>query len=251
MSNPRDMIWSWEDAITQSDLQPTTRLVLLVLRTFMNSKGGVCYPTIETLCMCSGLSKRAVILHLQKASEEGFIKVDKHGFKGQKWANNQYKATFPKGSAGYALDNEKVVHLTTKGGASNDQKVVQEVHTNRPVKHTIEQEIAPLIEKYECLARQGRAKKPRKYTATRKALLKARIKEYSAVECNEVLDKVAQSDFLSGKNDRGWKVSFDWLFKASNFAKVLDGNYDNEQPESAAPSGKSLWDKIKEKEAAQ
>ena len=48
-----------------------------------------------------------------------------------------------------------------------------------------------------------------------------------------VFKKVNASDFLSGRsqsNGRRWKASFDWIFESStNFLKVCEGHYDNEQ----------------------
>lgn len=41
--------------------------------------------------------------------------------------------------------------------------------------------------------------------------------------------KCAASDFLSGKNDRGWMASFDWAIQPTknNILKTLEGGYDN------------------------
>lgn len=43
----------------------------------------------------------------------------------------------------------------------------------------------------------------------------------------EAIKKVGESDFLIGKNDRGWVCRFDWLMNPKNFEKVIEGNYDN------------------------
>lgn len=42
----------------------------------------------------------------------------------------------------------------------------------------------------------------------------------------ELFEKVEQTDFLKGKNDRDWMATFDWLMKSDNITKVLEGNYD-------------------------
>ena len=50
-----------------------------------------------------------------------------------------------------------------------------------------------------------------------------------------MFSRAETSQFLKGKNARNWQANFDWLIKDNNFAKVLDGNYDNKdnnkQPE--------------------
>ena len=42
----------------------------------------------------------------------------------------------------------------------------------------------------------------------------------------EFFKKVKESDFLTGKKTE-WRADFDWLLKASNFLKTLEGKYDN------------------------
>lgn len=61
----------------------------------------------------------------------------------------------------------------------------------------------------------------------RSDLLRARIREYGEKTILEAIDNIRVSDFLKGKNDRGWMITFDWFLLPSNFQKVLEGNYDN------------------------
>ncbi|MBQ2811000.1 MAG: hypothetical protein IJF12_02400 [Alphaproteobacteria bacterium] len=61
----------------------------------------------------------------------------------------------------------------------------------------------------------------------RKKAIKARLNTYSVEQLKEVFIKAEASDFLKGKNNRNWSANFDWLIADGNFAKVLDGNYDN------------------------
>lgn len=62
---------------------------------------------------------------------------------------------------------------------------------------------------------------------SRKKSIKARLNTYSIEDIQRVFEKAEASDFLKGGNGRDWQANFDWLMKDSNFAKVLDGNYDN------------------------
>lgn len=61
----------------------------------------------------------------------------------------------------------------------------------------------------------------------RKKAIKARLNKYTIEQMKEMFEKAEKSDFLKGSNTRNWQANFDWLMKDSNFAKVLDGNYDN------------------------
>jgi len=61
----------------------------------------------------------------------------------------------------------------------------------------------------------------------RKKTIRARLNTYNVPQIKEVFCKAQASDFLRGKNNRNWVANFDWIMSDSNFAKILDGNYDN------------------------
>ena len=63
----------------------------------------------------------------------------------------------------------------------------------------------------------------------REGNVRARIREYGLEKVYEMITKASQSDFLNGKNRKGWRADFSWLFLPTNFQKVLEGNYDNGQ----------------------
>lgn len=64
---------------------------------------------------------------------------------------------------------------------------------------------------------------------TRKNALKTLMKKFSIEQIKTVFETAEKSDFLKGINNRNWKANFDWFIKESNFVKVLDGNYNNQQ----------------------
>ena len=66
-----------------------------------------------------------------------------------------------------------------------------------------------------------------KENSTRSKHLKARIEEVGEEKFFEVLKSISNSDFLCGKNKNNWTITFDWFINASNFAKVMEGNYNN------------------------
>lgn len=61
----------------------------------------------------------------------------------------------------------------------------------------------------------------------RREFVRARIREHGLDAVYEMITKASQSDFLNGKSRSGWIADFTWLFRPSNFQKVLEGNYDN------------------------
>lgn len=66
-----------------------------------------------------------------------------------------------------------------------------------------------------------------KITDKRKRVINNLLKEYSAEEVLQAMEKVHTSSFLQGNNKTGWQIAFDWFINKSNFLKVLEGNYDD------------------------
>lgn len=78
-------------------------------------------------------------------------------------------------------------------------------------------------------------------SADRQKHIAARLKQYGAEKIKVVFQKAEASSFLKGENNRKWKANFDWLINETNFAKVLDGNYDDKRGNGAnTDNGESL-----------
>ena len=75
---------------------------------------------------------------------------------------------------------------------------------------------------------------------SRKKAIKARLKTYSNLDVLKVFELAEESDFLKGANNRNWSANFDWIMKDSNFAKILDGNYNNKEPRQHKSSNWSV-----------
>ena len=70
-----------------------------------------------------------------------------------------------------------------------------------------------------------------KIAGQRKAFFEARVREYGITSAYRVMIKAAESGFLNGGGRNGWIANFEWIFRPNNFPKVLDGYYDNTQPQ--------------------
>lgn len=70
-----------------------------------------------------------------------------------------------------------------------------------------------------------------KIAGQRKAFFEARVREYGITSAYRVMIKAAESGFLNGGGRNGWLANFEWIFRQNNFPKVLDGYYDNPQPQ--------------------
>jgi len=97
--------------------------------------------------------------------------------------------------------------------------------------------LAEAVKAYNDTAEQVGLPKVQKLTPARSKALKARLKECDGIEgwrC--AMGKCKASDFLSGKATGTTPATFDWLTKASNFTKLMEGNYDNRANNTAGNS---------------
>lgn len=67
----------------------------------------------------------------------------------------------------------------------------------------------------------------------RHKLLRARLRQYGEGSFSEIVENIKKSDFLQGKNNRAWTITFDWVIRPNNYPKVLEGNYDNSNRQSS------------------
>jgi predicted phage replisome organizer len=74
----------------------------------------------------------------------------------------------------------------------------------------------------------------------RKQAIKARLNTYTIEQFTDMFTKAQASDFLKGANKKNWQANFDWLIKDANFAKVIDGNYDNKTTKKGSKSSMNL-----------
>lgn len=64
--------------------------------------------------------------------------------------------------------------------------------------------------------------------------LTARIREYGEAEVLRAIENVKHSEFLQGKTDGRWQITFDWFVKPNNFPKVLEGQYEESRSSQKA-----------------
>lgn len=70
--------------------------------------------------------------------------------------------------------------------------------------------------------------KIRDFTEKRKKALNERLKDvFFSENWVNALRKISESDFCTGKNDRGWKADVDWFLRPDSVAKIMEGKYDN------------------------
>ncbi|WP_157384051.1 helix-turn-helix domain-containing protein [Burkholderia glumae] len=130
--------WTWRQAIIKSDLPSTTRHVLLTLACHINDAGEQAFPSIRLLAFETGLSRQAVMTHLQRAAAAGWVRTSKHGYGGQQWARNQYDPCIPDGFVPLSLQADDSPRMGQRQSQPDAEKAVNQVDTNRPQELSIE-----------------------------------------------------------------------------------------------------------------
>jgi uncharacterized protein YdaU (DUF1376 family) len=75
-----------------------------------------------------------------------------------------------------------------------------------------------------------------KITPARKSALIHRMADCGGADAwCEAMDRAASSPLLTGQTGRGWRADFDWLCKAANFTKLMEGNYDPRNSDQGQP----------------
>ena len=72
--------------------------------------------------------------------------------------------------------------------------------------------------------------------------VRARMKQYGKDCFFDAIDRIRESNFLQGRNDRGWTITFDWLIKPNNFPKVIEGNYNKKKNKPINQTAQELND---------
>jgi len=194
--------WSWRQLIIKTELESTTKLVLLALSTYMNDHGEGCYPSTVQIARDTSLSERAVFVHIRKAEMAGFLIRDKRELKGKKWASNEYRAAYPDKDEPPSVENTGMneIHPTSLHepysshtdfrdephsvmGCTTFMQGMNDVHTNSPENSPINspKELSPKIKKsypddfekfWMAWPEQRRCEKPHAYKAWREACKK-------------------------------------------------------------------------------
>jgi len=81
------------------------------------------------------------------------------------------------------------------------------------------------IEKWNAFAVNRKLPEITTITGQREIHLKARISSEDFFCFDELLNTIEEQPWLLGKNEKGWRISFDWIINASNYTKIMEKNY--------------------------
>src|ERR1700682_5143766 len=109
--------FSWPQTILKSEMEPTTKLVCLTIGCHMAMDGTGCFSSYAPIAGESGLGRRTVIDHVQKAVYAGYLRLEHCERENGRSPSNIYQPVMP-----------QVVQDLHAGSAPAALGVVQELH---------------------------------------------------------------------------------------------------------------------------
>lgn len=228
-----------------------------ILYTFISSlsnKSGYCFASNAYLSEAVGVTKNTIKIYLKKLEELNYInRAYKNGAEDDNVERKiylHYDGLFEKDEEDPARKSgwgwhENRAGSSTKIGLGVARKsghiIKQDNNTsiikqdNNSSKGELEKRrdsFRIITDKFNGAATEYDLNKIIKLSDKRKAKLKARLDELGEGKIIEAIDKIKESSFLRGENDRKWKIDFDWLIaNDTNILKVLEDKYKDEVTE--------------------
>jgi hypothetical protein len=204
-------------AMKQKGLKPAAKIVLYWLADHHNSETGACFPSLAKLANECEMDVATVKRHLVRLEQDGLIKRSQRTRENGSQTSTQYilllddnlaqNAPAPSANCATPLAQNNTPHNLVINNLGNEPSIFDAFN-----------EIAEGVGWPKVQAR----------TQKRERMVAARIKDCGGFDnWKSAMERAAASDFLSGKATGSTPASFDWLNNASNFAKLMEGNYDN------------------------
>ena len=171
--------------------------------TALCNENGFCWATNSYFAGLFSVSKETVSRLLSDLKKQGYIKIE--------FEYDEKTKEIKK----------RLIYLLTKSSIGIDEKIIYPI--DEKIKENninIYNNILGHFSEKKCFS------KVTKLTDSRKLKLSKRLKEHGEENIIKAIDIAANSDFLKGKNDRNWKMDFDWLIaNDTNIVKILEGKY--------------------------
>ena len=109
----------------------------------------------------------------------------------------------------------------------NKEVLINSINTKRINTYSQNGEIEEIKTVWNRFATEANLPKIMQLTQRRISAIKARQRQ-KGFDINHIFECIRSQDFLLGNNDRGWTVTFDFVFgSANNWVKIVENNYPN------------------------
>lgn len=210
-------VWIPKEIWLDNRLNALDKVILTEIDSLDQGESG-CYASnkyIADFCQCSEVKVSRAISKLIKLGYLATAKFDGRTRVLQSCLVKMIKQPYQKDKADLSKGRGSTIKNNTDNNTLNTQREIQAVFD-------LYHEICVSLPKVKI------------FTDKRKSTVKSRLKKYSMEQIREAFTKAEQSDFLTGKV-KDFKASFDWIMNETNFAKIIEGNYDNHKAKEVNP----------------
>lgn len=207
MANHKQKQWEWKGKkYTVKEGEFITSLEKIVT---MCGKG----ITMQNVRTSLKRFEKLQFLTSKSTNKNRLIKIENWGLYQDK-ENQPNKVTNKQLTSNQQATNKQ---LTTNNNDNNDNNILNNLSNDKL--------FVPLIEKWNELPDAITKISTLKKDTQRYKMLSQRVSEYGKDKVLEAIEKIKQSSFLQGNNNKGWTITFEWFVRPNNFVKVLEGNY--------------------------
>lgn len=213
--------------------------------------------TIEEFKFETGLSKKEQLSVKKTLQSKNILTIQRRGNPSKNWytinlqeiyqqlksVEERERQVVTKGDdkssqKGVTSDNKKELLVVPKGNGYNNKLVnhklvnnksvlINSINTKRINTYSQKGELEEIKTVWNRFATEANLPKIMQLTQKRIAAIKARQRQ-KGFDINHIFECIRSQDFLLGNNDRGWTVTFDFVFgSANNWVKIVENNYPN------------------------
>jgi len=208
------------------NLKGNDLLVFAYIYSYSRDGQNKCYSSLETIADTFNLSKQTIINSIKKLVDNGYIikhlctdntKSNSYEYNAEVVKNFDYtsqKNLLPP-SQNFLLNNNSNISISKDIDINNkiDNKEVEWFLNNYHSTCVSLPRVMKLSDK------------------RRKAIIKI-LNKFSKDDILDCFDKIEESDFLIGNNDRGWKADIDFILREDKFINILEGKYGGKKKRS-------------------
>lgn len=242
--------------VTKLNLRGAERDAYAIIYGYSQDNESDYHGSLEYMSQLTGYSKNALCTALKTLTDKGLILKEEKVVNGIKYC--RYRTSSLDGNNPSSLDSIQVTCMDNAEKPENtiqarwmnnkqvDKKEINNKKENKEYSqtfrfgnqsHSVIQTANKEVETFKDLYNEHCYNLPTasKLTDERIKAINKLIKKYSVDDIIKVFDIANESDFLRGKNDRGWKANIDFILREDKFVSILEGKYNGK-----ASSGKNV-----------
>lgn len=214
MANHKQKQWEWKGKkyiVKEGEFITSLEKIAL-----MCGKG----ITIQNVRTSLKRFEKLQFLTSKSTNKNRLIKIENWGLYQDK-ENQPNKVTNKQLTSNQQATNKQLTTNNNDNNDNNDNNILNNLSNDKL--------FVPLIQKWNELPDAITKISTLKKDTQRYKMLSQRVSEYGENKVLEAIEKIKQSSFLQGSNNKGWTITFEWFVRPNNFVKVLEGNYTNKK----------------------